>query len=240
MSDYLKRIKDIRLAKGLNQSEFANMIGMNQSNYGKIERGEYQLSVNKLLEIAEKLEVPAFSILYDEDDKWVFDKESERTIEQLKNENKILLKEFDQLIKLANISDQNVEILEKYVQSLLNTIDVNQKTIEQLQQIISNDGILNERIVAHTEQLRQFCIQALEETEKTGFEIVKKTSPELTEEEFKEAIATQRKILGLDINYKDYSDKFNKLTASTQKMRGSIEDLKKKIAEEMEKPKKKE
>lgn len=57
------KIRRIREIKGIKQETIANKIGIAQSSYGKIERGEIQLSVDRLQAIAEALELPVNSIL---------------------------------------------------------------------------------------------------------------------------------------------------------------------------------
>ena len=56
-------IRRIREIKGIKQETIANQIGIAVSSYGKIERGEIQLSVDRLQAIAEALEIPVYSIL---------------------------------------------------------------------------------------------------------------------------------------------------------------------------------
>lgn len=57
------KIRRIREIKGIKQETIANKIGIAQSSYGKIERGEIQLSVDRLQAIAEALDLPVNSIL---------------------------------------------------------------------------------------------------------------------------------------------------------------------------------
>lgn len=114
--DYvLKKIKELRIAKGLSQDQMAEAIGVNQSNYGKVERGSSQITLNKLFEIAKKLEIPVFMLLYNEDkDEWpFFDKESELTIEALKKKNELLEKENEQWKEIVELLKKNVELLKQ-------------------------------------------------------------------------------------------------------------------------------
>lgn len=61
------KIRRIREIKGIKQETIANQIGIAVSSFGKIERGEIQLSVERLQAIAEALELPVNAILeYDE------------------------------------------------------------------------------------------------------------------------------------------------------------------------------
>ncbi|WP_323757974.1 helix-turn-helix domain-containing protein [Roseivirga sp.] len=114
--DYvLKKIKELRVSRGLSQDQMAEAIGVNQSNYGKVERGSSQITLNKLFEIAKKLDTPVFMLLYNEDkDEWpFFDKESEVTIEALKKKNELLEKENEQWKEIVELLKKNVELLKQ-------------------------------------------------------------------------------------------------------------------------------
>ncbi|KYG83953.1 hypothetical protein AWW67_02210 [Roseivirga seohaensis] len=191
MSDFLKKIKEIRLTKGLNQSEFANMIGMNQSNYGKIERGEYQLSVNKLIEIAEKLEVPAFSILFDdEDDKRIFDKETELTIEAL---------------------EKKIEILEMSNEQLLKILALNGQQEKQSDIIVNQLRTLLKYQAANNKRLKEFISNWLDKLSEAGEDQLHKLYPGLTNEQLDSHIETLRQHFGLDVDDSIESDLWDDL-----------------------------
>ncbi len=64
--EYLDRIKKIRLQKGISQKEMSDALGMAQNNYGKIERGLTELSLNRFIEIAKILDVTTDEILLKE------------------------------------------------------------------------------------------------------------------------------------------------------------------------------
>ena len=61
----LERIKVLRKAKGITQLDMSDKIGMAKNNYGKVENGHIELTVNRLYEIAEILGVSAISLLSD-------------------------------------------------------------------------------------------------------------------------------------------------------------------------------
>ena len=46
-----KNLKDYRISQGKKQTSMADLLGMNYQNYSKMERGVYQPSLGKLLEI---------------------------------------------------------------------------------------------------------------------------------------------------------------------------------------------
>lgn len=57
------KIRKIREIKGLKQENVADKIGLSLSSYGKIERGEVKLSVERLSTIASAMELPMSAIL---------------------------------------------------------------------------------------------------------------------------------------------------------------------------------
>lgn len=61
------RLKRIREFKGMRQESVAQELGLSTSGYGKIERGESSLSLDRLEKIARALDVSALDILkYDD------------------------------------------------------------------------------------------------------------------------------------------------------------------------------
>lgn len=59
----LTKIKLLRKEKGISQKTLAEMIGVEQSAYSKIENGKTHLNVNTFLQICEVLEVAPEELL---------------------------------------------------------------------------------------------------------------------------------------------------------------------------------
>jgi transcriptional regulator with XRE-family HTH domain len=57
-----KNIRRLRKAAGFSQEDFADNIAMGRSFYGRIERGEQNMSVLNLLKIARALNVEVFQL----------------------------------------------------------------------------------------------------------------------------------------------------------------------------------
>lgn len=57
------QIKALRLAKGMLQKEIAQLSGLSEYAYSRIENGQTQISVNVLFQIAEKLKIDVGEIL---------------------------------------------------------------------------------------------------------------------------------------------------------------------------------
>lgn len=57
------KIREQRKAKGLSQDRFALMCGVDRSYMGRIERGEVNITVEKLYQLAQTLECDPASLL---------------------------------------------------------------------------------------------------------------------------------------------------------------------------------
>ena len=68
MNKIYANIKAIRLAKGLKQEDVAEILGLAPSNYGRVERGLTEISVERLEKIAEIFEMSVTNVLnYDQE-----------------------------------------------------------------------------------------------------------------------------------------------------------------------------
>lgn len=68
MKRLLDRIRDRRIELGISQEEMAQKVGVNQSSYGKLERGITQMGLNKLESILETLGIDFFEESQDPED----------------------------------------------------------------------------------------------------------------------------------------------------------------------------
>lgn len=64
----LTRIREVRKEKEITQEKIARMIGMNQTQYSRYERGENEIKVNVLIDICKALQVSSDYILELSDD----------------------------------------------------------------------------------------------------------------------------------------------------------------------------
>src|SRR5690606_18352355 len=116
MKDYIQNIKKIRETKGISQEYMAMELGISQSTYTKVERGEVNLYVDRLLKIAKVLDV-GLSKIFDEDASNVFNVNSYdsssntnlQVVENLYNDNK------DVLNKLQNVLEEENKHLKEEV-----------------------------------------------------------------------------------------------------------------------------
>jgi transcriptional regulator with XRE-family HTH domain len=55
--------RSLRMERGIAQEAFAARAGMDRSNYGAIERGEFNVSLDTIVKIAAALEISAAALL---------------------------------------------------------------------------------------------------------------------------------------------------------------------------------
>lgn len=63
MNEIYDKIKAIRLAKGLTQIEVAEKTGMTQGNYGRLEKGLIQVTIERLEQLAQVFEMSVGNLL---------------------------------------------------------------------------------------------------------------------------------------------------------------------------------
>ncbi len=66
-----KKIRSLRIAKDFTQESFADAVDLHPVYYGRVERGECNISLVKLIVIAKKLKVPISELVSDIDKKIV-------------------------------------------------------------------------------------------------------------------------------------------------------------------------
>lgn len=79
----LKNVIKLRKNLGLKQADFAEKIGITQTNYSNFERGRIDISISRLEKIAEVFNVPITELLSIQN----FEFSNSNINEELKNEN---------------------------------------------------------------------------------------------------------------------------------------------------------
>lgn len=99
-----ERIRILRQAKQFTQENLADELGMSKSAYSKIERGDTDANISRLLRIAEILEVniidffedqPRISQFHDQQNPYGY--ASKQEVEQLSRNIQMLLKEIEKM-----------------------------------------------------------------------------------------------------------------------------------------------
>ncbi len=101
------KIRQLRLIRGLNQDNIAEELNMSAGNYGKIERGEVSLSIEKLQRISEIFEVK-ISDFFDESTPLI---QKAQTKDSKSDKDYINKSEFNLLVKEVEILYEKVENL---------------------------------------------------------------------------------------------------------------------------------
>lgn len=113
--DIHERIRVLREAKGLSQSDMANSLKIATQNYWKIEKGKTELTVSRLTQIAEILGISANELLMGEPQK-VEDSDKVRELE-----NRI--KELNDIVKLyqdnSQMKDREFERIKEYFEKCI-------------------------------------------------------------------------------------------------------------------------
>lgn len=134
----LRKIKSLRELKGWKPKEMAHRLKMSPSGYRDIERGETDIPLSRLLEIAEKLEVRPAEI-FDLNEKNVFQVENHGTLENCTLENSsqinscspqsvVLQHELEKSRLLVEQKDKEIELLKQQNADLRTMIGLYQKT----------------------------------------------------------------------------------------------------------------
>lgn len=95
------RIKSLRVQKGLSQDKLGELAGLNGKYLGEVERGNSNISILKLSQLADVLEVPVLSLL---------DVEHER-------ERTELVRELHQMIDQAD--DGQLKVLYRIIEAVI-------------------------------------------------------------------------------------------------------------------------
>lgn len=108
MENYIQNIKRIREQKGISQDYMAMELGISQSTYTKLERGEVNLYVDRLLKIAKVLNV-GLARIFDENANNSFNVNTYDTssnfnqvIENQYNDSKELIKKLQNTLESEN------------------------------------------------------------------------------------------------------------------------------------------
>lgn len=112
-------IRKLREKKGFSQEYVAQELGINQSTYGKLERENTKINIDRLLRISEILEEDVINLL-DSKPQNTFHQTNQGNgysyVENINNENAELLKELKEVYeKLIKSKDEQIELLKSLI-----------------------------------------------------------------------------------------------------------------------------
>lgn len=127
MKTVYEQVKRVRQEKGLNQSAMARLLGIAPNNYGKLERGETQMTIERLEQIADILEVSTQSLLFPgtSENK---DEEAQREVRNLKKELDLVNKENELLKQEMSLAKTELETYQAIMKQLDKVREANDET----------------------------------------------------------------------------------------------------------------
>lgn len=101
MKIILTKISGLRMKRGLGRGKMASIIGVNTSTYTKMEKGVYLISLPRLYQIAEALNVKCESLLDNDDPELDYLEEQYiKSLDSLRRYNQLIISEQGKLIAL--------------------------------------------------------------------------------------------------------------------------------------------
>lgn len=132
-------LRKYRLIRDMTQTELATKIGMTQSGYAKLERGEYKIDIEKWSQLVKALRVPYY--FYDNPEEVAEDVEQQNMIYDWERLNEIALLFKDR----KNLTENQKKIAIELFETAFHTIE---KEKELIKQTLSKDN-LEEAIKRH-------------------------------------------------------------------------------------------
>jgi transcriptional regulator with XRE-family HTH domain len=124
MNKIISRIIEYRKAKGLTQKQMADKLGIGQVGYSQIETGKTDLTLDRLIRIANVLEVNMITLLYP-------DFKDVKFFQELQDENFRLKKNNDLLINACEDKDRLLGLILKFYPETARILEAN-KTLEDI------------------------------------------------------------------------------------------------------------
>jgi transcriptional regulator with XRE-family HTH domain len=159
MNKIYENIKAIRQAKGLTQTYLAEKVGIAINNYGKLERGEIQLTIERLEQLAEifgmtVIEIMQYgsgveSVKVDSEKVKELEKEIKDLKEKIQSYEKIMQDTLEAHKTIVNLTEGNKKLYEQIIDMAHKTIDILEQQIIILEKEIKK---LNYELVNKSKQ----------------------------------------------------------------------------------------
>jgi len=179
MEKIISRIIAQRKANGLTQKEMAKRLGIAQVNYGKVETGKTELTVNRLLKIAEALGINVMTLINP-------DFKEVEIYEKLLADNLSLKKEIENLKihleKQSIINNLQSQIIQNIKNGFLEahhyfTVEINAEISSIIDDVKTKNSVLdsvNSASQTHLNNLKEWLYITVEDVQRS-WEKVKQT-----------------------------------------------------------------
>lgn len=127
MNNLYEKISELRRKNGFTQAQLAEKIGIKQSNYAKIEKGDIQITIERLFEIAKVFEVSVVELLGVES---VASVDNSKELEELKKEIDFLKREKEILENEKDKLEANKFVYQAIVETTYDEVDIDNKISE--------------------------------------------------------------------------------------------------------------
>ena len=168
MNKILNRIIEVRKAKGFVQKQMADKLGIAQVNYGKIETGKTELTIDRLFKIADILEMNVIELINPDFNSANFSKELHEENKKIKNqidELKNRIKDKDSLIQSLSSSYKNTKSI-----IIADIIVYHQDQIRDYERKLEtiNDEVEKQEIAHEIDYIKKHEIRRLKQLVVTG------------------------------------------------------------------------
>lgn len=133
-SDKLRQnIRDIREDKKMTQADIAEKLGLSETGYAKIERGESKADIDRLQKIADVLGVTLAEIIpFGDENVFVFNDARDNSNNSFSLGNIALSAEIEHLKTLLEAKNEIINSREREIESLKQQIHILEKLVETL------------------------------------------------------------------------------------------------------------
>lgn len=130
-----QNIRDYREDKHLTQADMAEKLGMSVTGYAKLERGESQIRVERLQQIAQILEVNIEELMAGKSDIIIFNNSNDNNVSHfsLSLGNPALSNEIKHLKYMIDAKNELLDARDREIESLKSQISALQKVIQTLE-----------------------------------------------------------------------------------------------------------
>lgn len=111
MNPIYARIKDLRIKNRYSQTDMAARLELNQTSYGKLERGETQLTIERLEQLANIFSITPKELMFPEEPGEVIERQrGKELLEKLETQIELLQKEVQVADRQRKVDQEYIEI----------------------------------------------------------------------------------------------------------------------------------